>query len=57
MWRKPDDIAARCLQLAHALTDAGRRDAQIVRAMHRVGYGNLRHADAQDCRAKDAVKV
>src|SRR5258705_12163147 len=33
------------------------RDAQIVSAMHRVCDGGLRHADAQECRAKDAVKV
>jgi hypothetical protein len=33
------------------------RDAQIVSAMHRVCDAGLRHADAQECRAKDAVKV
>jgi hypothetical protein len=57
MWQKIDDIAARCPWLAHVLTDEGERDARIVGAMHRVRYGNLRHADAHDCRANDAVKV
>jgi hypothetical protein len=39
------------------VNERGELDAQIVSAMHRVCYVNLRHADAQDCRAKDAVKV
>jgi hypothetical protein len=57
MWRKIDDIAARRPRLAHALTESDNRDAYVVTAMHRVCDANLRHADAQDCRAKDAVKV
>jgi hypothetical protein len=57
MWRKIGDIAARRPWLAHVLTDEGERDARIVGAMHRVRYGNLRHADAHDCRASNVMKV
>jgi hypothetical protein len=57
MWRKADDIAARCLRLAHALTNATSMTLTLcVRCIASVG-AKLRHADAQDCRAKDAVKV
>jgi hypothetical protein len=57
MWRKADDIAARCPQSAHSLTETGARDAQIVGAMRRACYANLRHADAHDCRANESMKV
>jgi hypothetical protein len=57
MWRKADDIAARCPRAAHSLTDAGERDAQIVDAMHRICCASLRHADAHDCRANESMKV
>jgi hypothetical protein len=57
MWRKTDDIAARCARLAESLTAAGERDAQIVSAMHRVCDAKQRHADAHECRANESMKV
>src|SRR3954452_5937596 len=42
---------------AHSLTDRIERDVQIVCAMRRVCYAKLRHADAHDCRANEAMKV
>jgi hypothetical protein len=53
MWRKGDDIAARCLRADLPPTE--RR--YVVWTMYRACDVKLRHADAHDCRAKDAVKV
>jgi hypothetical protein len=56
MWQKTDEIAARYLAAYAVLTNASRRYANVVRAVHRV-YRRESHADAQECRAKVAVKV
>jgi hypothetical protein len=57
MWRKTDDIAARFLRLMHVLTNSASVTLTLCVQCIASIDANLRHADAQECRAKVAVKV
>jgi hypothetical protein len=57
MWRKTDYIAAKFLRLMHVPTNAAGAILTLCVRCNASVDANLRHADAQECRAKVAVKV